>query len=165
MYYLTNFIVFSILGFVFETLTAIVFSINSESGFMYGPYTIVYGIGVTLMFLLFKKFDLVKDKFKRFIFMFFSGFVSLFILEFIGGVLLKSIYNLTMWNYSKLPLHIGKYLSIEVTTIWTLGAILIYSYIKPFTDKVIKKITNVLSIGILCKMLHDLILTTLNTFS
>jgi len=137
MYYLTNFIVFSILGFVFETLTAIVFSINSESGFMYGPYTIVYGIGVTLMFLLFKKFDLV----------------------------LKSIYNLTMWNYSKLPLHIGKYLSIEVTTIWTLGAILIYSYIKPFTDKVIKKIPNVLSIGILCIMLLDLILTTLNSFS
>lgn len=161
MYYLINFVIFSILGFVFESLTAILLSINSESGFMYGPYTIVYGIGITLMFLLFKKFDHIKEKYKKFIYMFLSGFVSLMILEFIGGVLLKNIYNVTMWNYNRLPLHIGKYISIEVTTIWTLACILVYYYIKPFTDKIIKKIPNVLTIGICIIMLLDLILTTL----
>lgn len=165
MYYLTNFVLFSILGYIFETLTAIMFGINSESGFMYGPYTIVYGIGVTLMYLLYKKFDHIKSNLKKFIFMFFSGFISLMILEFIGAILLKSIYNVTMWNYTKLPLHIGKYISIEVTTIWTLGSILIYNYIKPFTDKIIKKIPNVLTIGILIIMLFDLIITTINSFS
>lgn len=164
MYYLKNFILFSILGYVFETLTAIIFSINSESGFMYGPYTIVYGIGISLMFLLFKKFDHIKVKYKRFAFMFLSGFISLTILEFIGGVILKNIYDVTMWNYTKLPLHIGKYISIEVSTIWTLGVMLIYNYVKPVTDKVIKKIPNVLVIGISVIMLLDLILTTINSF-
>lgn len=164
MYYLKNFILFSLLGYFFETLTAIIFNINSESGFMYGPYTIVYGIGITLMFLLFKKFDLVKEKYKRFLFMFLSGFISLSILEFIGGVLLNNIYHVTMWNYTKLPLHIGKYLSIEVSTIWTLGAMLIYYYIKPVTDRLIKKIPNILAIGISVIMLLDLILTTINSF-
>lgn len=164
MYYLTNFILFSILGYIFETLTALLFHINSESGFMYGPYTIVYGLGITLMFLLFKKYNHIKEKYKKYIFMFISGFITLIIIEFIGGTLLKEIYNVTMWNYTKLPLHIGKYISIEVTTIWTLGIILIYEYIKPFTDKIIKKIPKTLTIGISLIMVFDLIITTIISF-
>ena len=164
MYYLTNFILFSILGYIFETLTALLFHINSESGFMYGPYTIVYGLGITLMFLLLKKYNHIKEKYKKYIFMFISGFITLIIIEFIGGTLLKEIYNVTMWNYTKLPLHIGKYISIEVTTIWTLGIILIYEYIKPFTDKIIKKIPKTLTIGISLIMVFDLIITTIISF-
>lgn len=164
MYYIKNFILFSILGYIFETLTAIILHMNSESGFMYGPYTIVYGIGVVLMYLLYNKFKNVKPEIKKFTYMFISSFIILMILELCGGLLLKTIYDVTMWNYNKLPLNIGKYISIEVTTIWTLGSILIYYYIKPITDKIIKKIPNFIALGIFLIIIFDLIFTTINTF-
>lgn len=164
MYYIKNFILFSILGYIFETLTALIFHINSESGFMYGPYTVVYGIGIVLMFLLFNKFKNIKQDYKKLTFMFISGFITLTILEFCGGLLLKNIYDVTMWNYTKLPLNIGKYISIEVSIIWTIGSMLIYYYIKPITDKIIKKIPNFIALGILIVIIIDFIITTINTF-
>ena len=164
MYYLKNFILYSILGYIFETITAIIFSINSESGFMYGPYTIVYGIGITLIFILYKKFKTTKPEYKRLSYMFLSGFITFMLLEFIGALSLKTIYGLEMWNYTSLPLNIGKYISIEITTLWTLGSLAIYFYIKPITDKIIKKIPNFISIGILIIMIIDFSITTLKTF-
>lgn len=164
MYYIKNFILFSILGYIFETITAVIFNINSESGFMYGPYTIVYGIGIILMYLLYNKFKKVKPELKKITYMFISGFITLMIIELCGGLLLKNIYDVTMWNYNKLPLNIGKYISIEVTLIWTIGSMLIYYYIKPITDKIIKKIPNFIFIGILLIIIFDFIITTINTF-
>ncbi len=164
MYYLYNFVIYSILGFLFETVFSYIFNFNTESGFMYGPYTIVYGIGVVFIFLLYKKFNNVSPVLKKIIFMFLSGFITLTLLEFIGGVLLKNIYNISMWNYNGLPLHIGKYISIEVSTIWTIGSILIFYYVKPLTDKLIKKIPEILIIGIFLIMLFDFVITNINFF-
>jgi len=152
------------MGYIFETLTAFIFHINSESGFMYGPYTIVYGIGLTLMFLLFKKFTKVKPDYKKIFYMFITAFISLMILEFIGGIMLKNIYHVKMWNYKKLPLNIGEFISVEVTTIWTIGSMLVYYYIKPITDKIIKKIPKTLFLGIFIIMIIDLIITSINAF-
>ena len=69
MYYIHNFVFYSIMGYIFETLTALIFNINSESGFMYGPYTIVYGISITLIFLLYKKFTKTNPIYLIFLFL------------------------------------------------------------------------------------------------
>lgn len=164
MYYLYNFVIYSIFGFIFETIFSYILKFNTESGFMYGPYTIVYGIGIVFIFLLYKKFKSVNPEIKKITYMFISGFITLTILEFIGGILLKNIYNIEMWNYKKLPLNIGEYISIEVSTIWAIGSILIYYYIKPLTDKLIKKIPKIIIIGISLIMLFDFILTNINYF-
>ena len=162
MYYLYNFVIYSILGFIFETIFSFILKFNTESGFMYGPYTVVYGISITLIFLLYKKFKHTKPELKKIIFMFLSGFITITILEFTGGLLLKNIYGIKMWNYKGLPLHIGEFISIEVSTLWTIFSILIYYYIKPLTDKLIKKIPTIIIIGISLIMLLDYIITNVN---
>jgi len=164
MYFINNFVLYSILGYIFETLTAFIFNINSESGFMYGPYTIVYGIGITLIYLLYNKMMKIKPNLKKIIIMFLSGFITFLILEFIGGYSLKTIYNLEMWNYTKLPLNIGEYLSIEITTLWTLGSLFLYFYIKPITDKITRKIPNIIYLGIFTIIIIDFFITTIKTF-
>lgn len=164
MILINNFILYSILGYIFETITALIFGINSESGFMYGPYTIVYGIGITLIYLLYNKMNKIKPNLKKVILMFLSGFITFLLLEFLGGYSLKTIYNLQMWNYTNLPLNIGKYISIEITTLWTLGSLFLYFYIKPITDKITKKIPKLISLGILIIMIIDFTYTTIKTF-
>ena len=161
MYYLKEFVLYSILGYIFELLGAIIMHKELDSGFMYGPYTIIYGISIPLIYLIYKKMvQKSHDKWKKLILMFITGFILSIILEFIGAYLLKYIYNLEMWNYEKLPLHIGKYLSIEVTTLWTLGVMFLYKFIKPITDTITKYTPKFLSLGILLIMILDFILTT-----
>ena len=161
MYYLKEFVLYSILGYIFELLGAIIMHKELDSGFMYGPYTIIYGISIPLIYLIYKKIEQKShDKWKKLILMFITGFILSIILEFIGAYLLKYIYNLEMWNYEKLPLHIGKYLSIEVTTLWTLGVMFLYKFIKPITDAITKYTPKFLSLGILLIMILDFILTT-----
>lgn len=161
MYYLKEFVLYSILGYIFEVIGAVIMHKDLNSGFMYGPYTIVYGISIPLIYIIYKQIEKTeKNKWKKLIKMFITGFILSFILEFIGAYLLKYIYHLEMWNYEKLPLHIGKYLSIEVTTLWTIGVIFLYKFIKPVTDKIVKHTPKFLTLGILLIMSLDFILTT-----
>ena len=46
MYYINLFFVYSILGFVFETILSQFWSGVFNSGILFGPWTPVYGIGV-----------------------------------------------------------------------------------------------------------------------
>lgn len=159
MYYLYNFIIYSIFGYCFEMIYFFLTGAKLESGFMYGPYTIIYGIGMTLIFALYNKFKYIIPEFKKVLIMFLSGFVTLMVIECIGGFLLKNIFDISMWSYKNLPLHLGKYISIEVTTIWTIISILIYFFLKPKTDKLFKKIPKYIIIGMSLIMFIDFVLT------
>jgi len=164
MYYLYNFVIYSILGYIFETIVAIIGGFSLNSGFMYGPYTIVYGIGVVLTFSMFNKFKSIKPTIKKILIMFVSSFILLTLLELTGGILLKEIYNISLWNYKGLTLNLGKYISLEISIAWGILSILIYLYLKPLTDKLIKKIPNFIIIGILIIMFVDFVITTTNAF-
>lgn len=159
MYYLYNFIIYSIFGYCFEMVYFFLTGAKLESGFMYGPYTIIYGISMILLFSLYKKFKDITPEFKKLLVMFISGFITLMVIECVGGFLLKNIFDKTMWSYTNLPLHLGKYISIEVTTIWTILSILVYFFLKPRTDKLMKKIPNYVIIGISVIMCVDFFVT------
>ena len=49
MYYLNYFFIFSIFGHLFETLLFKFMNKNLKSGFLYGYWTPVYGLGVVLI--------------------------------------------------------------------------------------------------------------------
>ena len=54
MYYLNLFFVYSILGFLFESTVVRLLSSDYQSGFVYGFWTPVYGIGVVIIILIYK---------------------------------------------------------------------------------------------------------------
>ena len=64
MYYLNYFFIFSIFGHLLETTMYKMFNWNLESGFLYGYWTPVYGLGAILILFLsnyiFKKLKLNK---------------------------------------------------------------------------------------------------------
>ena len=53
MYYINIFFVYSILGFLIESLFCSFLPL--KSGILYGPWTIVYGIGMTFVYLVYDK--------------------------------------------------------------------------------------------------------------
>lgn len=162
MYIFNSFIIYSILGYLFEIIVSLLLGNSLNSGFMYGPYTPIYGISIMLLFSLFDKFRFIKPNLKKYIIMLFSSFIIITFLELFGGELIKILYHKELWNYSKLPLSLNNYISLEVSLFWSIGIILIYKYLKPITDKWSKKIPKYLTLIILLIMFIDFIITNIN---
>ena len=95
MYYLNCFFIYSILGHILETVTALINGNGFKSGILNGWWTPVYGIGaVTILFVseyLFK--NLHMHRFWETVIMFFVVGIVLSTLEALGGVLIEKLFG------------------------------------------------------------------------
>ena len=159
MYTLNNFFIYSIFGFLFETICSLIFGFHGESGILFGPWTPVYGFGIIVSFYINKKLEnkIKKIKLKN-VLLFLTTTIILTILEQIGGMLIEAIWNTSFWDYTKLKFNIGKYISLETSLLWGIGSVLITNYLKPYTDKLNKKIPKVITYILTISLVIDVIL-------
>ena len=154
MYYLNYFFLYSIIGHIIET------TLGYNSGILYGYWTPVYGIGVVIILFLYNK---LKEKnlsdLKIGFLLFILSFLFLTIIEWIGGILIEKIFDKVFWNYSKLPLNIGKYIAIEISLIWGVGSLVITFILKKYTDIVVEKIPKFITLIFSILFVIDLICT------
>ena len=115
-----------------------------DSGIFYGPMTAVYGVGIIAILLLnkylFKK--LKCNKILIYVIEFLTLTLVLTLIEFIGGNVLNYLFDIDMWNYTKKPYNFGKYICLELALTWGIMGVLFIHLFKPFTDKILSKITN-----------------------
>jgi len=141
MYYINVFFVYSILGFLLESGVYKLIDSNIHSGFLYGPITPIYGIGAIIILLCNKSlFNKIKNKFIRIPIQFLFFIIILTIIEYLGGIILKGVMNMELWNYSSKEYSLGKYISIDTSLIWGIFSIIFIYVIHPFLNKLIKKI-------------------------
>ena len=164
MYYLNTFLIYSILGFLLETIRS--FFVNSKftSGIMYGPWTPIYGLGIVLVILisnyLFSHLHL--SRWVETLITFIIITLVLTLLEWLGGVLIEKIFHVVFWDYSKEALSIGKYISLSKSLIWGVGSIIFIYVLKPLLEGVIKRVPVPVTVILTLLMLSDLILTFVN---
>lgn len=161
MYYLNYFFIFSIVGHLYETVYFMITNQKSNSGFLYGFWTPVYGIGAVLIIYISKKvFKSLKiNKFLEVLIFLFIIFFVLTFIEFIGGHLLHFIFHKDFWNYTDYKFNLGKYISLEVSSLWILFTLIFLYLIKPWMDKIIKKIPKVITYLLLVLFIIDLTCT------
>ena len=89
------FILYSFLGWVMESIIRTVCEKRIvNTGFLYGPFCPIYGIGALIMFLF-------LERFKNNIFLlFFTSFIILSAWEYIVGWMLEKIFRTKYWDYS-----------------------------------------------------------------
>ncbi len=164
MYYLNTFLLYSILGFLLETVRSFLVNSKFTSGILYGPWTPIYGIGIVIVILisnyLFAHLHLSRwvETFITFIII----TIVLTLLEWIGGVLIEKIFHVVFWDYSKEALSIGKYISLSKSLIWGVGSIIFIYVLKPLLEGVIKLVPVPVTVILTLLMLSDLILTFVN---
>ena len=143
MYYIKNFLLYSLSGFIMESTLFKIVSCPKKSGIFYGPMTAVYGVGIIAILLLNKYFfkKIKCNKYFKYLIEFITLTIILSLIEYIGGNTLHKLFNIDMWNYSKKFLNIGKYICLINTLIWGLLGVLFIHILKPFTDKIINIIT------------------------
>ncbi len=164
MYYLNTFLLYSILGFLLETVRSFLVNSKFTSGILYGPWTPIYGLGIVLVILisnyLFSHLHLSRWVETLITFMIITLVLTL--LEWIGGVLIEKIFHVVFWDYSKEALSIGKYISLSKSLIWEVGSIIFIYVLKPLLEGVIKRVPVPVTVILTLLMLSDLILTFVN---
>ena len=141
MYYLNYFFLYSIFGYIFETVLISLMNKNGNSGYLYGPWTPVYGIGIIVIIIIsdFVFKNVKKNKVVQSTIIFLWVAITLTIIEWIGGVSIEYLFNITFWNYSNFPLSMGKYVAIEISVIWGILSLLFIYLLKGPSDKLVRK--------------------------
>lgn len=147
MYNINIFLTYSIIGFFYECIINYIQDGRFSSGFMYGPWTPIYGIGVLIILFIYKKLN-KYSKTKRLILMSIISMIVLTILEYITGNLIELVFHTSFWDYSNFKFNIGKYISLESSLMWLVGSIIIvfiHNKIKSYIEKIPNTITYIIS--------------------
>lgn len=164
MYYLNTFLLYSILGFLLETVRSFLVNSKFTSGILYGPWTPIYGIGIVIVILI-SNYLFAHLHLSRWVETFITFAIItliLTLLEWIGGILIEKIFHTVFWDYSKEAFSIGKYISLSKSLMWGVGSILFIYVLKPLLEGVIKHIPIPVTIILTLLMLSDFILTFVN---
>lgn len=127
------FIIYSILGFVLETLFALVVygKLESRQGFLYGPFCSIYGVGAVFMIVALQKFK--KNGYTIFLGEMLVGSIVEYIISLFGELIL----NVRWWDYSERHFNIAGRICLLYSIYWGIVAIYLMKSLNPHVDKFI----------------------------
>ena len=133
---LTYFIIYSIAGYIIETLFGLFTKgmLESRKGFLYGPFCPIYGVGAVAMILGLQYFK--KNNYT----LFFGGFLVGSIVEYIISYLGEVIFKVNWWDYSNNFLNINGRICFTFSLFWGLLAIYLIRHFNIIVDKLIDKV-------------------------
>ena len=95
IYLIAFFFIYSFLGWVLESVTKTISQKKLvNSGFLYGPFCPIYGLGAVWMILILKSFE------GNYITIFILSFIIFTIWEYFVGWLLEKVFHTKYWDYS-----------------------------------------------------------------
>lgn len=97
--WLEYFLVFSFLGWVYESIWCSVIEQNRgfvNRGFLTGPYLPIYGIGICLIFFVLKKFRITNGWM-----IFLTAVLIATIVELVGSFIMEGLTGSFAWDYTK----------------------------------------------------------------
>lgn len=141
-YYINSFYLYGFIGFLFENILSLITKGKFINNILYEPVKPVYGLGIVIIIIL-ERFIFNRFEMKRclkILCLFISTVVVLTVLEQLTGMLLQGVFHKSYWDYSDMKFNFGKYISLEVSLIWGVMSIVFLYILKPFFDKILKKI-------------------------
>lgn len=138
---LAYFIIYSIVGYIIETLYGMLTKgvIESRQSFLYGPFCSIYGLGACVMIICLQRFK------KSHNYLFIGGAIIGSIVEYAVSFFGEMMLHVKWWDYSDLPFNINGRICIAFSVFWGVLAMYLMGSFNPKVDKLIDKIKNKLS--------------------
>ena len=150
---LAYFIIYSVLGYIIETVFGIVTKgvWESRQSFLYGPFCAIYGLGACIMIIFLHKYG------KKYNALFIGGFIVGSIVEYLVSLIGELILGVKWWDYSDMPLNIGGRICVYFSIFWGFLSIYLLASVNPKVDRLINWIKSKFNI----KTLKTLTLATI----
>ena len=107
----------------------------SRSSVVFGPFSIVWGLGCTLLTWILYRYREQSDR--R---LFLCGTILGGAYEYICSVFTEIVFGTVFWDYSKIPFNLGGRINLLYCFFWGFAAIIWMKVIYPFLAKWIEKI-------------------------
>lgn len=132
---LAYFIIYSIVGFIIETIFGILTKgvLESRKSFIIGPFCSIYGLGAVIMILALQKFK--KNNYT----LFFGGFLVGSIIEYVISLIREAIFHVVWWDYSDMAFNINGRICVAFSMFWGILAIYLITHFNPKVDKFLEK--------------------------
>lgn len=129
---LTYFIIYSILGWVMESIVRSVCEKKLiNTGFLKGPCCPIYGIGAIIMFLFLNSFE------NKPILLFSLAIVILTLWEYLVGVLLETLFHTKYWDYSNHKFNFQGRICLVNSLSWGVLGVIFIKFLHPFIQMLI----------------------------
>lgn len=139
---LAYFIIYSIMGFVIETLFGLATKgvLESRKSFLYGPFCAIYGLGAVVMIVSLQRFK--KNNFTLFI----GGYIVGSVIEYLISLICEFFLHVKWWDYSNQPFNINGRICFSYSLFWGLLAIILLTYVNKKVDRFIDFIKTKVSV-------------------
>lgn len=118
-------IIYSFLGWCLESIyKTIILKKPVNSGFLYGPFCPMYGIGAVIMIQLGKLSNNVVG-------IFLIAFIVFSVWEYIVAVILEKLFKTKYWDYSSLKFNIQGRVCLKNSIYWGILGVLLIFIIQP----------------------------------
>lgn len=132
----------------------------SRSSVVYGPFSIVWGIGAVILTVILQK---LKTKEDRYIFT--AGFFLGGVYEYLCSVFTEVFFGTVFWDYSKLPFNIGGRTNLLFCVFWGVLSVVWVKVCYPRLSRLIEKIPalagKILTWGMLLFLFCDILLSVM----
>lgn len=133
---ITFFFIYSFFGWIIEcTYKAIIFKRFINSGFLFGPFVPLYGLGA-LVIIVFENYIGFLPLWVRLIIF----TITANLIEYYAGALLEAVFHVKLWDYSNMFLNIKGRICLLHSIYWMLLSFLFIKYIHPFIKNIVGKI-------------------------
>lgn len=141
---LTYFVIYSVVGYIIETVFGILTKgvWESRKSFLYGPFCAIYGVGAVVMIVGLQRFK--KNNYTLFI----GGFLIGSIVEYVISWAGEMLFHIKWWDYSSMPFNINGRICIWFSFFWGVLAIYLMSHFNPKVDKFLDKFSPKVLTGI-----------------
>lgn len=150
---LSYFIIYSFLGWVLESVyKSIIGKKFVNSGFVMGPFCPIYGFGAIIIYMFLDGF---KD---NFVLVFLIGVIVFSIWECLVGYFLEKVFNTKYWDYSSEKFNYRGRICLRMSLIWGILGVFFTYVLHPIISNAIQKLPENLLNPILAIILLSLIL-------
>lgn len=133
--YVVIFVVFSFLGWIWETIYCTLCNGRWESrGFLFGPVCPIYGVGCIGGFAFLDILTLLGKPLPQWWVIFLIGLFGSAILEYTTSVVLEKLFHAYWWDYSKMPLNIQGRICLPASLGFAFAGLLVVYVLYPFCN-------------------------------
>ena len=155
---LTYFFIYSFIGWILESVSKSILQKKViNSGFLYGPFCYIYGIGALIMLFAFKPIH------NNYVLLFFVSIVVMSTWEVIVGIFLEKVFKTKYWDYSENKFNFKGYICLKNSICWGVLTIAFINFVHPFVEKQLIKIPQNIVFGIISVILLVNVIDTVLT--